>query len=343
MKSNLRYLIPAAGLAVLLPLAHAGETAQETKTSKKEMRVIVNADQAGPHVAVRMHGPREMETVTFLGVETRPTDPTLADQLNLAKGTGLIVRAVVPESPANGVLKANDVLVKLDDQLLIETRQLAVLIRNHKEGDEIAVTYIRGGKENTTKVKLGKHEVPKLALLGDGQGDNMMFNFHAMPFGQDGVPGAGREDMDRVLALIDQHAPGAMQQMHRMRIERDGNPAPGMHTTTVSTNNSNMVFSDEKGSLDLTIKDGQKSLVAKNAKGEQIFSGPINTPDERKALPPEVRERLDKLEGMQEFSFQTDDDFEGNVKVVRPTKTKIAMPHAAPAPAAPAVPPSPAF
>lgn len=340
MKSTLRYLVPAASLAALLPVVHAGDPAPDTKTSKKEMRVIVNADQSGPHVAVRMHGPREMESVTFLGVETRPTDPTLADQLNLAKGTGLIVRAVVPESPANGILKPNDVLVKLDDQILIETRQLAVLIRNHKEGDEIAVTYIRGGKENTAKVKLGKHDVPKLALMGDGQGDNMFFNFHGMPFGAEGFPGAGREDMDRVLALIDQHAPGAMQQMRRMHVERDQNSGPGMHSTTVSTSNSNMVFSDEKGSLDLTIKDGQKSLVAKNAKGEQIFSGPINTPDERKALPPEVRERLDKLEGMQEFSFQTDDDFEGNVKVVRPTKTKIALPLPL---SAPAVPPSPAF
>ncbi|MBS0662550.1 MAG: PDZ domain-containing protein [Verrucomicrobia bacterium] len=341
MKSALRYLIPAAGLAAWLPVARADDPAP--KTERKEMRVIVNSDKDGPHAFMRMHGPREMETVAFLGVETRPTDPTLADQLNLAKGTGLIVRAVVPESPAAGVLKPNDVLVKLDDQLLIESRQLAVLVRNHKEGDEVSVTYIRGGKENTAKVKLSKHDVPKFALLGDGPGDNMFFNLHAWPFGEDGLPGADRADMDRVLALIDQHAPGAMKEMRRMRIERDGKPAPGMHTTIVNTSNSNMVFSDEKGSLDLTIKDGKKSLIAKNAKGEQIFSGPINTPDERKALPPEVRDRLDKLEGMQEFSFQTDDDFEGNVKVMRPAKTKIALPPPLPVPAAPDAPPSPAF
>jgi hypothetical protein len=102
-----------------------------------------------------------------------------------------------------------------------------------------------------------------------------------------------------------------------------------------------MVFSDDQGSLDLTIKDGKKTLVAKNAKGEQLFSGPVTTPEERKALPADVRERLEKLEGMKEFSFQTDENFQGGkVRVIKPNKTKIAAP---PAPPAPRLPASPLF
>ncbi len=58
------------------------------------------------------------------------------------------MRNVVPDSPAAATLKKNDVLTKLDDQLLIEQRQLSVLIRNHKDGDEVTLTYIRGGKES---------------------------------------------------------------------------------------------------------------------------------------------------------------------------------------------------
>ncbi|MDB6168130.1 MAG: hypothetical protein JWM88_994, partial [Verrucomicrobia bacterium] len=133
--------------------------------------------------------------------------------------------------------------------------------------------------------------------------------------------------MDRVLSLMDQGGPGPTKRVH---IERT--PQPGMRNTTVNTSNSNMVFSDDKGSLDLTIKDGKKTLVAKDAKGEPIFSGPVTTPEERKALPPEVRSRLDQLEGMQEFSFQTDDDFQGgHMRVVKPGKTKIAVPPQVPA------------
>lgn len=271
----------------------------------------------------------EKESVTFLGIETRPTDPTLAEQLNLPKNTGLIVRNIVPDSPAASVLKTNDVLVKFEDQLLIEQRQLSVLVRNHQEGDEVTLTYIRGGKETTAKVKLAKHEVPKMAMMGYGPG---MQSFAMPSLGNDALPGFDRDDMDRVLALIGHGQPGPQPR----RIHIDRNDEPGMQATTVSTSNSNMVFSDEKGSLDLTIKDGQKTLVAKNAKGEQLFSGPVNTPEQRKALPADVRERLDKLEGMQEFSFQTDDDFQGgNTQVVQPGKTKILLTPESPAAPAP--------
>jgi hypothetical protein len=337
MKTILRYLIPVAGLAAAWPLLRAEEP---PPADQKDLRVIVGPDDTPPppasgHHLRRLGAPLGVESVTFLGIETRPADATLADQLSLPKNTGLIVRNIVPDSPAASVLKRNDVLVRLDDQVLIEQRQLSVLVRNHRDGDEVVLTYIRGGKEATAKVKLTKHEVPKMALMMDaGSGAP---SFGVGPDDEGMAPGFGREDMDRVLALIDNGQPGPQQR--RIRIGRDD--TPGMQSTTVSTSNSNMVFSDDKGSLDLTIKDGQKTLIAKNAKGEQLFSGPVTTPEQRKALPPEIRERLDKLEGMQEFSFRTDDDFQGgNTQVVQPRKTKILLPSQAPS--AP-IPPVPAF
>ena len=80
-----------------------------------------------------------------------------------------------------------------------------------------------------------------------------------------------------------------------------------------------------------------KSLVAKDAKGESLFSGPVNTPEERKALPPEVRARLEKLEGMHDITFRTDGDFRpGQVRVMRPRG--ITFPYTERAPLPPARP-----
>ena len=104
--------------------------------------------------------------MTFLGVETAPVSPTLTEQLSLPKGVGLVVRSVVPDSPAANSLKPHDILTKLNDQLLIETRQLAVLVQSYKEGDEVTLTYVRGGKESTVKVKLTKRDMPRLMRLG---------------------------------------------------------------------------------------------------------------------------------------------------------------------------------
>jgi len=337
MKTIVRFLIPMAGLAAFLPAI----LAQDTPTvEKKQMRVITGPSSPGdappssPHRVHRslMGNPHEMESVTFLGVATRLADATLAEQLNLPNGAGLIVSIIVPDSPAAAVLKENDVLTKLDDQLLIEMRQLAVLVRNHQDGDEVTLTYIRGGKECTARVKLAKHDAPKMALLGEP-----FFNARHLPFtgGDDALPGMGREEADRVLALIDRGGElgGPGERTFNLQVQHDD--VPGMRSVSVNTSNSNMLFSDTDGSLDLTIKDGKKTLVAKNAKGESLFSGPVNTPEERKALPADVRTRLDKLEGMQEFSFKTDGDFTpGKVKDIRVNRQGIALPVPPPAPPA---------
>lgn len=131
------------------------------------------------------------------------------------------------------------------------------------------------------------------------------------------------------------NAPG----MRRFQIRRPGGPGPGSGerdiSVTVNTANSHLVLDDDQGSIELTLKDGKKDLVAKNAKGEQVFAGPVNTPEERRALPADVRKRLEGLEDSTQFSFKTDGDFKAETKVIRPRGQGIALPPQPPAPARP--------
>jgi hypothetical protein len=262
----------------------------------------------------------ELVKVTFLGVETQPVDPTLTAQLSLPKGAGLIVRHLAPDSPAANALQTHDVLVKIDDQLLIEPRQFSVLVRNHQPGDEVTLSYVRAGKPGTVKVKLGQHEQPKGAFGFSGEPDGAL----DIILGEPGAapPPFERENAKRVLSLLDGNPPG--EAGRRVHISRS--PLPQFRAQTVNPGNSTMLFSDEKGSLEMTIKDGKKTLLAKNPKGEQVFAGPIDTPEEHEKLPPEVRERLGQLEGMQNFSFEAGDDLEGDVKVFRRPGQKISLP-----------------
>ena len=279
----------------------------------------------------------EKETVTFLGVETGPISPTLTAQLGLAEGTGLVVTHVVPDSPAAGVLKEHDILLKLDDQVLIEQRQLAVLVRNHHEGDEVALTYLRGGKQAVTKVKLAKHEVPKMAMQFNQPGPGM--NAGGGGFGgifagggldeAKTIPGGAQnsEMFRRMLPMMKGvNTPG----VRRFTYATGNGPGQGPRerdiSVTVNTGNSHLVLDDDQGSLELTIKEGKKDLVAKSPKGEQVFAGPVNTPEERRALPPEVRKRLEGLEDSTQFSFQPGDDFKTETRIVRPRAQGIAMP-----------------
>jgi serine protease Do len=268
-------------------------------------------------------GDEAREAVTFLGVEASPVSPTLTEQLGLPPEMGLVVNSVAPDSPAAGVLKPHDILLKLDDQKLIEARQLRVLVRAHKEGDEVTLTYLRGGKESTAKVKLGKHDAPRVGVMRfPGFGEEGESWSGAVRSGG-GVP----RDVDRLLPLINMG-----REMHT-RVISPGPEDENSNLTMVNTGNSNLVYTDGDGTLEVKIAEGKKDVVAKNAKGETIFSGPYNTEQERNAAPPAVRERLNKLERMDGVSFRADDDFRpGTFQMFVPEGRRIeyAVPRPAP-------------
>ena len=127
--------------------------------------------ESGPGMERRMQpAPRrdrtEVERTTFLGVEVTLVSPVLGTQLSLPKGTGLVVERLSPRGPATGVLKEHDVLTMLDDQILIDVRQLMVLVRNRKEGDEVTLTYLRGGVKMAAKIRLIAQDMPKFPFGG---------------------------------------------------------------------------------------------------------------------------------------------------------------------------------
>ena len=57
-----------------------------------------------------------------------------------------------------------------------------------------------------------------------------------------------------------------------------------------------MAWSDNDGSGELLIADGKKRLTAKDRDGKELFSGPVDTDDQRARLPGSLRERLERLE-----------------------------------------------
>ncbi|MFD0893910.1 PDZ domain-containing protein [Luteolibacter ambystomatis] len=97
--------------------------------------------------------------VTYLGLSTAPVTEDLAPHLPVPPDTGLVVEVVAADSPAEkaGLLR-NDILARLDDQILIQPRQLSVLVANHKEGDKVKLVLIRQGKEAEVIATLGKKE-----------------------------------------------------------------------------------------------------------------------------------------------------------------------------------------
>ena len=260
--------------------------------------------------------------VTFLGVETSSIPRVVSEQLNLPKGFGLVVEYVVPDGPAAAAgVQQNDIIKMLNDQILMEPDQLAKLVRSYQEGTNVTLTILRKNAETKVTVKLGKKEVRSRDNMFDkhrpGQDDFGMLNEHLQDMKRDmgdfkfefsdmnnlgpsireTVSNARREAM-RATEEARAEARRARDEMRRnsreMRVfSRDKG---AMRATTIDLGKATIVFTDPQGEMKIENVNGKKMLTAKDPQGRLLFSGPVETKEELDKLPPEVRQRYDKLE-----------------------------------------------
>ncbi len=272
----------------------------------------------------------EMKPTPYLGVITAPVPPPVAAQTGLAEGFGLIVGEVVPGSPAAtaGVEKF-DVLSKLDDQLLTDPNQLATLVRSRKKDADVSLTFFRKGQEQKVTVKIGQRMMPERRPEGFGREmprdfdhpggaiDERIRRMHEQmqEHGKD-----MREHMEQFQKRMQEwqkNPRGAAPQMSPFGggpqslppgSPRDllheagpgGAPSVTVHqddgTTTWNTAQAHVLLKDESGTIEVSAKDDSRTLTLKDAEGKVIFTGPVDTQEQRKAVPENVREKLDKIQ-----------------------------------------------
>jgi len=73
-------------------------------------------------------------------------------------------------------------------------------------------------------------------------------------------------------------------------------PKAKIESFSKQTSQSQVMITDEDGTLEWTEKDGQKSLRATDPNGKVLFDGPIDTKEDRKGLTKNLKSRLGKLE-----------------------------------------------
>jgi serine protease Do len=95
----------------------------------------------------------------WLGVRIQNVDDAIAENLGLGATRGALVAGVDDKGPSKPAgLKAGDVIVKFDGKPIKESRDLPKLVAATPIGKEIELVIMRGGKELTKAVKLGRLE-----------------------------------------------------------------------------------------------------------------------------------------------------------------------------------------
>ena len=93
----------------------------------------------------------------YMGIGYIQLTPAIAAQLGISTREGVVVTMIEPNSPAaQAGLQQRDVITAIDGQPLKEESSLSRVINQHKPGDTVTLTVLRGGQTMEVKVTLGE-------------------------------------------------------------------------------------------------------------------------------------------------------------------------------------------
>lgn len=244
----------------------------------------------------------KLEKGAFLGVHATAATPVLRRQLQLPDGVGLVVEFIEPGSPAGQAgVEQYDVLHKLNEQVLVNGEQLAVLVRTFKAGEEVKLTLVRDGKPTTLTAKLAEKDLPPLPQVLDLQQNELRLRgfLPARP-GQPPAPTRARPAPPARPPAVNAPDPRQQEEAEVIRRMRERRQQVARQEDSGGEGESRQEVeirrSDRQHTLTLSVRDGRRHLTAQDASGKTLYDGPIDTEEQLKALPSDVRLKLDQMQ-----------------------------------------------
>jgi len=259
-------------------------------------------------------------------------------------GIGVMVAFVDPKGPSMGVLAEDDILVRLDDQVLVNPEQFRALIGMHQPGDVVKIVAVREDEVVNVNLKLGSRNAPvsaapkakkSVAPKADvkpadepapAQAPQVVvpprmgitINGQTFEFNQDPMQGFPPEIVQQFneMRRRSMAVPQAPQPQPEAAPEKESAPvpqAPALQSKSKSFSfsfgngasvSSNSVASDRDGTVAIDERDGKKHAVIKDASGKVLFDGDVTTDEARAKMNPKLRDRL-KLVETNSFKIQS--------------------------------------
>lgn len=261
----------------------------------------------------------EVAPRAYLGVGCSEVPDLLGEHLNLDPGQGILVRLLDAAGPAaKAGIARNDVITKVAGTAVNSHEQLRDLIGGLKPDEAVEVEYIHRGDLKTARVDLstapaqpadlaGAEVKPMEQLLLDGMPpdqarriqDLIQENLKAFE-GLEGLQGMQAGDPMAARRLLGDELQKRMQLMLQEAGDADEMPG-GIHLRSSGT--LRMLEPDGSG-VEVRSQDGGKEVRILGKGGEVEWEGPYDTPQDKEAVPEELRERIERL--------NIDMDFKGN-------------------------------
>jgi PDZ domain len=254
-------------------------------------------------------------------------------------GIGVMVAFVDPKGPSMGVLAEDDILVRLDDQVLVNPEQFRALIGMHKPGDVVKIVAVREDEVVNVDLKLGSRNAPvsaapkakkSIAPKADVKPADepapaqapqavvpprmgITINGQTFELNQDPMQGFPPEIIEQFneMRRRGMAVPQGPQPQPEAAPEKESAPALQSKSKSFSFSfgngasvSSNSVASDRDGTVAIDERDGKKHAVIKDASGKVLFDGDVTTDEARAKMNPKLRDRL-KLVETNSFKIQS--------------------------------------
>lgn len=224
--------------------------------------------------------------VAYLGVATEPISPIVGRHLGFGEGVGIEVVYIDREGAVHGVLQEGDILIRFNDQLLVNHEQLAVLVRRQKPGDKVTLSYYREGQTRSAEVRLRGIDDQRVGSISP----------HRRPIPSPEAFGWSPPALERWLEEFSARAwrPFGRRWMSPNEEDDDASPAPRADIRIQT--HSSAVISESKDGLNITVsvQDGRRSARI-TKEGQVVFEGPVNDDAEIGRIPEEYRDRVSEM------------------------------------------------
>ena len=240
------------------------------------------------------------EKVAYLGVSGEEISEAL--KLHLELDNGLLLSTVDPTSPAGlSGLKEHDILRSINESNLTDQDSLRATMANHKPGDVVSLKLVRRGKEIDQELTLGaaplNRDIRPMELVPNpaAEMNNLLNKQLGLQLGGLQNGDLEKEMMEQLRKALGGPAElfknaGGFRQLRFEMPGGDQNNGGGFQAF------GSVSLQDDEGSVQMKTEGEKRTVVVKDREGNVLFEGPYNTDEEKKAVPAEMRERVEKLD-----------------------------------------------
>lgn len=289
-------IIASAGCLALAGPALVQAADEEAPIDKENIRVMVaEAKEAAKEWAGRLQEWKSggKTSTTYFGVVIESVPDVLRDYVDIPEGVGLLFTGVAKDGPAEkaGIVD-NDIIVKFNDQLIINYSQFSTLIEMEGPGATVPVTIMRKGKEMVFEVTLeerirsgGRFMIPDVPEVPDVPSPEDLGMF--MENIEEWIPGSVRvfvDDNEHVHVDIEdlkEDLGDLHKKIRHIKINTDGEHLVtehgdmGARTTVVRVADRNINYTSDDGKVILNSTGENEHAMVWDADGELIYDGDL--------------------------------------------------------------------